>query len=51
MLLSDFYKFFERNDVVSSFDHSSKYFLKHCAASLWRGSKFFAKKLSTKPDN
>ena len=28
MLLSDFYKFFERSDVVSSFDHSSKYFLK-----------------------
>ena len=44
MLLSYFYKFFERSDVVSSFDHSSKYFLKHCAASLWRGSKFFAKK-------
>ena len=33
MLLSYFYKFFERSDVVSSFDHSSKYFLKHCAAS------------------
>ena len=28
MLLSNFYKFFERSDVVSSFDHSSKYFLK-----------------------